>query len=67
MDIVSLLLSHGASTETEDPRGHAAMTLAAASDHLSIVQLLLENCATSDLFQKHKETALFSAMEAGYT
>ena len=66
MDVISILLSHGASTEIEDTKGQAAIALAVASGQLGIVQLLLENHSTSNSSRKQKGCALFPAIEANH-
>ncbi len=65
IDVVELLLSHGAHTDLVEDEGNTALIHAAINDHDEIIEILLEAGAAVDHANKQGETALMRAAGAG--
>jgi ankyrin repeat protein len=64
LDIVELLLKHGANVNEQDAKGNSALHVAITADKHRIVQLLLQHDADPNLPNARKQSPLHLAVEA---
>ena len=63
VDMVKVLLDHGADVNAQDSLGNTALTLAVNYGHAEIVKVLLDNGADANLRRKDGPTALLAACQ----
>ncbi len=64
-DVVSLLIYHGASVESQDDEGRTLLHLSAAGGHAGVVALLLDAGAAPNTFNGEGLNALHAAVASG--